>query len=300
VGKTLTETIGILAPGEMGSALADVFRQNGCRVVTSVEGRSDRTRQIVEASQIETLPTLRAVLQQSSIVISTTPPQFAVELAETVANMESHSGTLFVDANSIAPKTTRQIQQIVRSAGMTMTDMAIRGLAGKLVERGAIYLSGQEVSRIEPLLRPVETEILGSEVGSASLLKMLMGGLSKGIATLVMELGVSAERAGILERFLKGLERYYPDVSSAMDSVLPTYPQHAQRRAHELEEVIACLRDCGVESQVIAGGRQLLHSYSQADLANQSIHLGHASVQENITALANQSSFLPSSTEVTW
>lgn len=295
VAKTPLETIGILAPGEMGSALADVFRQNGCRVVTSVEKRSDRTKQIAELAQIELLPSLQEVVRQSSILISTTPPQCAVELAQEVTEMASDDGKLYIDANSIAPRTTQHIQRLVNSAGMTMVDMAIRGLAGKLVERGAIYLSGEDVQRVEPLLRPIETENLGAEVGSASLLKMLMGGLSKGIATLVMELGVGADRAGILDRFLQGLGRYYPDVLSAMDSVLPTYPLHAGRRAHELEEVTTCLADCGIESQVVAGGRQLLRSCAQTDLEKSSSTLKTAPVQEIIRALSHQSSFLSTS-----
>lgn len=297
VTTTPLETIGILAPGEMGSALADVFHQNGCRVVTSVQGRSDRTKQIVAGTQIETLPTLKEVVRQSSILISTTPPQCAAELAMEVVGMNPQAGTLYIDANSIAPKTTQTIGQLVNSADMPMVDMAIRGLAGKLRQRGAIYLSGQQVARVEPLLRPVETEDLGEEVGSASLLKMLMGGLSKGIATLVMELGVGADRAGILDRFLLGLERYYPDVMSAMNSVLPTYPLHAGRRAHELQEVMACLADFGVESQVVAGGSRLLESYSNTELEKSSAQLKAATVQDNIRALAHQSSFLSSSTE---
>ncbi|MFN3148508.1 DUF1932 domain-containing protein [Bremerella sp.] len=290
------ETIGILAPGEMGTALADVFRQNGCRVITSVQNRSDRSKRLVEASQMEVLPTLQDVVRQSSIVVSTTPPQCAVKLASEVVGLAPAAGTLYVDANSIAPKTTQHIQQLVTTAGMTMVDMAIRGLASKLSQRGAIYLSGEDVNRIEPLLRPIETESLGQEVGAASLLKMLMGGLSKGIATLVMELGVSADRAGILDRFLQGLGRYYPDVQSAMDSVLPTYPQHARRRAHELEEVTSCLADCGIESQVVAGGSRLLHSCSQTDLDKSSAQLTSATVHQIIQALSRQSSFLSSST----
>jgi len=297
VADTPFETIGILAPGEMGTALADIFHQNGCRVVTSVQGRSDRTKRLVENAAIEVLSSLEDVVRESTIVISTTPPQRAVDVAKVAVGLSPNAGTLYVDANSIAPNTSKQIQQIVNSAGMTMVDMAIRGLAGKLVERGAIYLSGEQAPRLEPLLRTIETENLGEEVGSASLLKMLMGGLSKGIATLVMELGVGADRAGVLDRFLQGLGRYYPDVLAAMDSVLPTYPQHASRRAHELQEVTSCLSECGVESQVVAGGSRLLHHCSETDLGESSTQLQTATVQEIIQALSHQSSFLSANTE---
>ncbi|MBA2115412.1 DUF1932 domain-containing protein [Bremerella alba] len=296
VNITPLETIGILAPGEMGSALASVFRQNHCRVITSVQNRSDRTKRLVKAAQIETLPTLLDVVRESSIVISTTPPQCASELAGVIASMEPREGTLYIDANSIAPKTAQQVQQVLHATGMTMIDMAVRGLAGQLTQRGAVYLSGEEVERVAPLLRPIETENLGQEVGNASLLKMLMGGLSKGIATLVMELGVGAERAGILDRFLQGLDRYYPDVASAMDSVLPTYPQHARRRVHELEEVTSCLADFGIESQLVDAGRRLLQSYSQTALDKSIAQLQNNTVQDNIRALSRQSSFLASST----
>ncbi len=280
----------------MGTALADVFRRNGCRVVTSVHNRSERTKRLVQDAGIETLPSVQDVVRESSILLSTTPPQCAVDVAKEIVGMAPCEGTLFVDANSVAPRTIQAVEHLVSTAGLQMVDMAIRGLAGSLLQRGAIYLSGHEAARVEPLLYPIETEHLGAEVGSASRLKMLMGGLSKGIATLVMELGVGAERAGILDRFLEGLQRYYPDVSSAMDSVLPTYPLHAGRRAHELQEVISCLADSGVESQVVAGGSRLLEEYSRTELEKASAALRAASVRENVKALAKQSSFLSSST----
>lgn len=286
------ETIGILAPGEMGTALAKTFRENGCRVVTAVDERSRRTRDLVAAAKLEVLPSMAEVVQASSILISTPPPNHAVELCRRVVDLAPTPGTIYIDANSVAPRTLNEINQIASQAKLNLVDMAIRGLARHLAQRGAIYLSGHDCERLVPLLRPIEVEILGIEPGAASLLKMLMGGLSKSIATLVMELGVAAQHAGIQERFLVGLKRYYPDVFSAMESILPTYPQHAERRSHELAEVEICLSDLAVQSEMISGGKRVLQSLAGTQIGKSADKLISGSVQDNLEAIARENSFL--------
>jgi hypothetical protein len=43
----------IMAPGEMGQAVAAVVKHSGLRVITSLQGRSARTRALAEAAGVE-------------------------------------------------------------------------------------------------------------------------------------------------------------------------------------------------------------------------------------------------------
>ena len=48
----MLNTIGILSPGDMGHTVGDVLRQNGLRVITCLEGRSQRTRELAQKAGI--------------------------------------------------------------------------------------------------------------------------------------------------------------------------------------------------------------------------------------------------------
>ena len=65
----MTETkslncVAILMPGDMGHGCATVFRQRGMRVITCLNGRSQRTRALAEKAGLEDMPTLGDVMQQ--------------------------------------------------------------------------------------------------------------------------------------------------------------------------------------------------------------------------------------------
>lgn len=286
--ETPAPTIGILFPGEMGSALATFLLQNGRRVVGTIAERGARTRNLAVATGMELLPTLPAVVGEADVLISTVTPGAALSVAQEICQHRPSAGKLFIDANSIAPRTAEQIAALCREANVDFVDMAIRGLASQLADRGAVYLSGAQASRVESLLQPLEVENLGPDPGAASRLKIMMSGMSKGVAAQFIELSLAAHQAGMLPRFLAGVGRYYPDILAAMRSVLPTYPQHAGRRAEELAEVEASLRDLRLRSEVIAGGKRLLESVAAGNLRQQAEALRDASLEEVIAAIARQ------------
>jgi len=71
-------TVGIVSPGAMGSAIAHALAVGGARVVTSVSGRSERTRRLAERAGAELLPDLRAVVREAEVVLSIVPPESAL------------------------------------------------------------------------------------------------------------------------------------------------------------------------------------------------------------------------------
>ena len=54
----MSQTIAILMPGDMGHGCGKVFRQNDFRVVTCLNKRSVRTKQLAKSSSIEDLGTI--------------------------------------------------------------------------------------------------------------------------------------------------------------------------------------------------------------------------------------------------
>ena len=85
VDSRRVQTVGIVSPGAMGSAVADALARGGARVVATVAGRSERTARLAEQARLELLPDLGAVVTTADVVLSIVPPEAAESVAEDVA-----------------------------------------------------------------------------------------------------------------------------------------------------------------------------------------------------------------------
>ena len=233
-------TIGILYPGDMGANVGSLLNRNGFTVVTALEGRSPTTARLSAAAGIRDLGSLAAVAAEADIVISLVSPTAALATAEAFCReLKPASRTrLFVDLNSISAMTAGEVEQVCFAHGLPMVDGAIHGQASRLADQAMLYLSGGEAERVAALFRGLlPTRVLGDEVGRASMLKMLMGGISKGITVLFLEMGRAAGEAQMLDEFWQSIVRFYPGFASAAERMLPTVPRHATRRAGEMGEL---------------------------------------------------------------
>jgi len=75
------KTIAVLMPGDMGHGVGAALKAHGCRVVTCLAGRSERTRSLAEKAGVEDLGNLEAVVRDASLVLSILPPTNAVAQA---------------------------------------------------------------------------------------------------------------------------------------------------------------------------------------------------------------------------
>jgi hypothetical protein len=268
-------TIGILYPGEMGSSLGKVLSENGYRVVTTVEERSSRTRRLCLETGLEILNSFREVVQAADIIISVVPPAAAVQVAEqyaSFADLRSRT-SLYIDANSISPETTKQIGDLLSQLPINFVDAAVHGLASRLRTQGTIYLSGPHASDVAELFgRSLRTRIIGETIGQASVFKMLLSGMSKGLVALFLEMSLLAREEHMLDSFLSECREYYPGIMTAIDRLLPTYPQHASRRADELRELETTMFSLSLEPGMVHGAQQLIAAVGQLSLAEQHSH----------------------------
>ena len=75
-------------PGDMGHACGAVLRKNGFRVVTALNGRTQRTKSLAIEAAIDDVGNLEEVVQQSDLILSILPPQHAYSLAKKVLNWQ--------------------------------------------------------------------------------------------------------------------------------------------------------------------------------------------------------------------
>ena len=91
--------------------------------------------------------------------------------------------------------------------------------------------------------------IAGAEIGAAAAIKMVRSVMIKGIEALTLECFLAAARAGVVDEVAASLKNNYPglDWSKVIPYNLERMASHGGRRAAEMEEVAATLRELGVE-----------------------------------------------------
>ncbi len=271
VPTTNSSVIGVLYPGAMGAALSEVMLARGFKVITTLDGRSSRTMQLCERSGLATRKSLTDVVLESDVILSTVTPDAAVTLARNVNREAAHRdrSLIYVDVNSVSPQTVGRIADGFRDSNVRFVDAAIHGLASRLKTQGTIFASGPVADIVGRLFATdVRVRLLGDEPGSASMMKMMLGGMSKGIIGLFLQSSGLAQGIGMTEEFCEELGRYYPDVLSFVERSLPTYPQHAGRRAQEMREIVTTLRLSDLPTGIATDLSTLFSALDESDLAS--------------------------------
>jgi len=283
-------SIGVLYAGEMGAALMALARSHGLAVYTTAACRSNSTaRRCEQAARdgVNVLSSTRDVVQQSDVVFSLVPPAAAQSVVEeylTVAD-EAPPGALFVDANSIGPELSRALGARLRSAGREYVDAAINGLAGNLTTTATLFLSGPRAGEVEKLLGgAMRVRVLGDQIGQASAIKILLSAFAKGVCALFTETALVAQKLDMLETMCRTYADIYPGLMQIVQRMIPTYPQHAQRRADEMRELEQTVCAAGIEPLVTKSIRQLHELLASADFDDQA----NWTLQSVIQALATE------------
>lgn len=135
-------TVGILSPGDMGHTVGQVLVSHGLRVVTCLQGRSERTRALAKDSNIIDVSNYRELVKEADILLSILVPAQAKEVAQIIAQTisETRVKLIYADCNAIAPQTTCQIQALVTEAGGRFVDVSIIGPPPRKRERPASTL----------------------------------------------------------------------------------------------------------------------------------------------------------------
>src|SRR3954471_14585534 len=112
-------SVGILSPGDMGHTVGAVLREHGLRLLTCLDGRSERTRALAAEAGFEDMPTHEDLVVAADIILCILVPAEAPGVAAQVARAIRATGAdvLYADCNAIAPQTVRAIGETIMAAG---------------------------------------------------------------------------------------------------------------------------------------------------------------------------------------
>jgi 3-hydroxyisobutyrate dehydrogenase-like beta-hydroxyacid dehydrogenase len=242
----VTVTLGVVHPGEMGSAVGAAARAGGARVVWASVGRGDATRARAQAEALEDVGTLARLANESAVIVSVCPPAAALDVARGIARLPFR-GT-FVDANAIAPQTTRQVGEVITAAGATFVDGGIIGPPPRRAGTTRLYVSGRRARDVATLF---EGTLLGSvvidgPVGAASAVKMAYAGWNKGSQALLMAVRALAAHEGVDEALLAEWAQSAPDLAQRSAQAVAGTSRKAWRFVGEMHEIAATFAAAGM------------------------------------------------------
>ncbi len=273
MATSTTATVGLLSPGDMGHSVGKVLVHWGMPVYTCLTGRSQRSADLAADAGLSVSSSLEELVQQVDLFLSIVPPARATDVARSIADAVQATGTdlMYLDCNAIAPETTREVGEIVESAGATFVDGGIIGPPPKIDGPGPrVYVSGPAAAGIVALRDyGLDIQPIGDVVGHASGVKMCYAALTKGLTALGTELLVAAEAMGLTEPLRAEFEYSQKQLLDHFERSIPGMPPKAYRWVGEMEEIAKTFDDVGMTPRILLGAADMYRLVGETELAQE-------------------------------
>ena len=257
--------IGFLGFGEVASTLAVGLLNNGAEVFTCIEGRSLKTKELAKETELNLCKSNRELAESSDILISAVTPLQAVKVAKEVGK---YVKGVYIDINNVSPSTAEKALSYIEN-GKT-ADASIIGNVRKNGLNVNILVSGPFANQFAELNRyGMNINVIGSEIGQASAIKLLRSSFTKGISALLFETLYSAYKMGIDTEVLKYIAETEGEGfrESAVSRIISS-AVHSRRRAEEMGEVIELISKSSDAKMSKATGEFFKQLYREIDGIN--------------------------------
>ncbi len=262
------KTIGALGLGDMGGAVATALKKSGFDLITTLEGRSQATRDTAASRGIEDVGSLDDVVRRSDLVISILVPAQATAVAASVAAAMVSTGSTpaFADCNAVSPQTTASMAPAIESAGGVFIDAGIIGGPPSDSYAPRFYASGPDTSALGELHgMGIDVVDVGDGVGRASAIKMCYASQTKGITALQTAMLVAAERLGVYDELTAELSGSQGAMLKRSEGSLKRLPSVAGRWIGEMEEIAATFEEVGVTGHFHQGAAEIFRLVTSAE-----------------------------------
>ncbi|KAJ7165419.1 hypothetical protein C8R46DRAFT_1074592 [Mycena filopes] len=246
-------TVAVLAPGEMGAAIAARLSASGVgTILTNLDGRSEVTLGRARASNMQHA-SYTEIIDRATCIYSVVPPKDAFALAEIILSAyraaQSQRALIFVDCNALNPESMKRMAALFDGTGITLIDAVIIGTPPTATFNPGIYASAdpKDAATLDEFTRmsiqyglnviPLKGE--GAGIGDASAVKMSHSGIVKGTIGLftTMILAANAASPSTASALAHALDHSQPTIIDLILRLLPHAIPKAYRFVGEMEEV---------------------------------------------------------------
>jgi len=240
------DTIGVVHPGEMGSAVAALAAGEGRTLLWASTGRREASRKRAAAAGLVDVMELGALTERCDLVISLCPPDAALEVARQLSGFAG----LYLDANAVAPATAREVARIVEGSGGRFVDGAVIGPPPAPGRRSDLCLSGPYAEEVAALFAGtcLRTRLVPGGPGAASAVKMCFAAWTKASTALLLSVRALAIAEGVEGPLLEEWDDFLPDLAGRSLQGAHQAATKAWRWVGEMEEVAATYRSAQLPS----------------------------------------------------
>ena len=222
--------IALIGFGKVSYNLFKLIDSPDINFITSTEGRSQKTIDLINESGIEAYDSFSKAIEKSNIVISAVTPSQALEVSKKYA--KDYTG-LYLDLNNVSPDSKNQISDVCE-------DFVDGAIIGKIDSKNpTLFLSGKSAHKLLFLKDFLDVKIISDKAGDASKLKLLRSTYTKALSVLLIESYSLAEKHNLKDEFFDTLaitegDEFKEKSLSRINNTLNS----SKRKAEELEEIL--------------------------------------------------------------
>jgi 3-hydroxyisobutyrate dehydrogenase-like beta-hydroxyacid dehydrogenase len=249
-----TPRISFIGFGEAGQAIASGLRESGVEQIAawdilfaSAEGA--KLKAAGEKAGVHLAHSAAGAVANADIIVSAVTAASSYDAAESVAPHLSGC-PYYLDINSVSPGKKQATAKLLDGRARYV-DVAVIAAIHPKRHKTPLLISGPHAESAAPLLQEMDMQlrIVDGGVGAAAAIKMIRSVMIKGIEALTLECFLAAHRAGIVDAVADSMKNNYPgiDFKQVADYNLERMANHGERRAAEMEESCATLRELGLD-----------------------------------------------------
>lgn len=261
----------VLHPGDMGASIGACAVAAGHEVLWHDAGRSAATRERARRANLSAVEDLASALVEVEGVVSVCPPAAAAEVAATVV-AAGYAGC-YVEANAIAPATSRQIAE--RHPSLNFVDGGIVGPPAWGPDRTRLFLSGADADAVAGWFAGSDLTCvpLGEAVGQASAIKMCYAAWTKGSSALLLGVRALARHHGVADALVSEWDRSQPGTEQRAERTAAGSAPKAWRWVGEMEEIAATFDAAGLPAGFHEGAAALFAAMAEFKDAEDAVGL---------------------------
>ncbi len=246
--------VGLVGYGEVGRILAEDLRRQGMAVSAyDIKLGTAAAAALVDhaATTGVTLAGSHAELAaKADFIVSAVTASQAVPVAKACAPAV-RQGAWFLDFNSASPGAKQHAAKLIDAAGGRYVEGAVMTSIPPYRIKVPLLLGGSGAAELSPLINVLgfASRVASDRLGVASATKMCRSIMIKGLEAMVIECFTTARAYGVEDAVLASLAETFPgiDWESQGAYFFQRVIEHGRRRAEEVREVAATVREIGLE-----------------------------------------------------
>jgi 3-hydroxyisobutyrate dehydrogenase-like beta-hydroxyacid dehydrogenase len=243
--------IGFVGFGEAAYHIAKGLRQPGISSVTAFDiNVTDKVRQRAREAETRLVETNQELAKTCDLMMSAVTANQAASAAEQNAPFLT-ADHIYADLNSVSPGLKQSIARLIEASRARFAEIAMMAPVPPYGHKVPMLAGGNGAREFVERLGPfgVSAEIVSRDVGTASATKMFRSIIVKGMEALITECVLGASRYNADERVFASLSESFPGINwkELADYMVGRVVVHGERRAREMEEVAATLREIDIE-----------------------------------------------------